>query len=226
MASTLKQNTGHSVASSPAAVIAENVLADWINGKIADVDVFRQKAQLSPDHPKRWFRERFEMTEARVLILRYLLDEVPSIEARIVSDAGNLMGGKPDLLSALEAARAKHRQLAMHYAARVNDPMETRRSFADDQWNRHDSVSEFLESFLASFPGSAEEQPGPREESRPVTGKIPVTPGGANPPHFVCPAHAWVGSVPVETLSEMSEAILDELERRGESARWEPVAVS
>lgn len=178
-------------------------------------------ANLRPDHPVRSERERWEIFSGRVAALRVAADQVRGLPSRPADD---LMGEKP-ILDLLEKARARFRSLSMSFAARANDPMEPRPDFCEDEWNRCDAVAQYLVTFLASFSGSAEEQLEPREESRPPIGAIPVTAAGANPrpPLSICDySQSALDRASDSFLEDVSDAVLEELERRGIAARWQP----
>jgi hypothetical protein len=79
-------------------------------------------------------------------------------------------------------------------------------------------------SSLSRFPGTAEEQPGPREESRQPIGQNPVTVAGAAPSSLPSIDESagdfWIETAHSDDLRALSEAVLDELDQRGEAATW------
>lgn len=190
--------------------------------KLCDRDsALLRDGDMRPDHPAKFNRERWEIFSGRVAAMVVAAEQVRALPSR---PADNLMGEKP-ILEALEAHRAYHRRITVEFAARASDPLEPHPNFCDDSWNRHDAVSRFLTDFLEQFPGSAEEQPGPREESRPPIGAIPVTAAGANPrpPLSVCDySQSALAQASDSFLEDVSDAVLEELERRGSAARWQP----
>lgn len=174
-------------------------------------------ADLRPDHPARVNCERWEIFSGRVAAMRVAGDQIRALPSR---PADNLMGEKP-ILEALEAHRAWHRRATMEYAARASDILEPHPGFCDDSWNRHDAISSFIDDFLKQFPGSAEEQPGPREESRPVIGTGIACDTGRGE-STAAPTFPDLSAMPDDALAALSEAALEEMETRGTAARWQP----
>lgn len=183
---------------------------------VRDSDLIRD-ADLRPDHPVPAVRERWEIFSGRVAALRVAADQVRGLPSRPADD---LMGEKP-ILDLLEKARGRFRSLAIGFASRCQDPMEPRPYFCEDEWNRCDAVAQYLVTFLASFSGSAEEQPEPREESRPVIGTGIACDTGRGE-STAAPSFPSIATMPDDALAALSEAALEEMERRGTAARWQP----
>ena len=162
-------------------------------------------------------RERWEIFSGRCVAMSIAADEIRKLPTRPADD---LMGGKP-ILSALETQRAAHSFHADGFAARCNDPMERNPDFVDREWQRHDAVRLFIDSFLKQFVGSAEEQPTPREESRPVMGTGIARDTGRGESTLDLSMWRQIQELPLESLETLSDALLDLVESRSGQTRWQ-----
>lgn len=178
---------------------------------------------LSPASPSAFKRERWEIVAGKLLALDTVADQIRLLTSASPSD---LMGEKPSsLLSSIRSIVARRRDdahetcLFVSSSANPSGPPPIR-------WTQSDAVfselSSLLDELAERFPGNAEEQPGPREESPPLIGAIPMTAAAANPPtvsEFDLRTMN-LGKIDTGMLSDFSELILDELDRRGSGARW------
>jgi hypothetical protein len=234
-----ESDTGFVTKSQVQAVISESRAA---------FENLRVSADLRPDSPIRFTRERWEIVAGKLMALDSIAEKIAALPP---APAENLMAGKPsslsavsdvlaDVLAVIERRREDAHRSACFFASHLR---------ADgspcSEWSRQSATESALE-FLAVelkeiFSGSAEEQPGRREESRPVIGKdcnpAPVTPAGANPlpraRQSFFPSGAsrdlmeWFDlnteSLTNAELAAMSESILLELECRDAAFRWQAV---
>lgn len=173
-------------------------------------------------------KARCEIAASKIVLLRELLESLPSASAS--PSPVNLMGEKPTLLLSLDSEiEAFKLQRDESKAIAFNPETESfLRNQAFLNFGKAAAVLITLERLRSSpISGNAAEQPGPREESRPVTGKIPVTPGGANPSESCLKLTRWFSSMTESILdhevSALSEILLDELERREVSPCWSSI---
>jgi len=170
-------------------------------------------------------RERFEITQGKLMLLDELKKELSALPA-----SPNLTGEKPsEFLADLEARRVKARVAYTSFTKRVLNPTEPRRRFCEIQAAENDARACLLAELISTLSGSAEEQPLTSEEARPVTGNIPVTPGGPTLSLFVPPSDSGrtidLASLSVKQLEMLTEAALNEYERRGGVTHWSLTAV-
>lgn len=172
---------------------------------------------LSADSSGRLQRDRWEITQGKILSLNLLEDEIRKLPSY-------LTGEKPDLLSLLEFERARFRRQAVNSASSHEQGSDDDDSRHEVAWFRAHCISEFLADFLRDFipfPGHAEEQPGPREESPGPIGVIPCDgPGGESLPCDEASSTAqksreWVETLGNGELSDVFESARVELASRG-----------
>jgi hypothetical protein len=180
-------------------------------------------AGLSANSSGQFERDRWEMTQGKIYALNQLEDAIKALPAY-------LMGEKPDLLSILEFERARFRRMAIQAAGSHEQDSDSSPSPHELTWFRAHCISEFLSDFLRPFrpfPGNAEEQPGPREESPASIGEKPCDDAGGEssfpvPPDDVLSdeSEEWVSDQSSPDLCRFFEAVRSELESRGVVLHW------
>lgn len=183
----------------------------------------RDGSGCSPGHPEKFHRERFELFQTRILALENLREMVPSLAdelAKITRKPKHLMGGKP-LFDYVREMLVDCRTRAVMKTRQENLALSP--FFRRDEVQRAEAVAVAADELLTKlfdFPGNAEAQPGPREESPDLIGKIPVTGPGANLPGATVSPGEIAKGLTTEKLRHLVEGLLDELEARGEGDTW------
>lgn len=184
---------------------------------------------LSPASPCRFNRERWEIVSGKLLCCDSIAGLVRQLSPRPSPD---LMGGKP--ISSVPLASVLAIVDRRKDDAHQDCLFHSNGFLVASAWSRADAREQELAALSSElsdkFAGNAEEQPAPREESRPTIGEIPCDVGrGESPARFGEAAafdafDEWLERQTSADLASFSERILAELDCRGAAARWSPVS--
>lgn len=188
------------------------------------VSDFLQSAQLvrvSYDRkPGQDAHGRRTSADGRIVALESIREQIASLPDLMAekTPAGGISESSGDLGKDFETCFSLLSQIGLQLASLPGSDQ------LDSAWHKVFQVKNLLRFIDNQISGSAGGQPESREESRPVTGKSPVTPAGANPPScFVFDIERFkrvFSALQVDQLEETSEAVLNELESRGQVLRW------
>ncbi len=155
-------------------------------------------------------KERFAIVQAKLHALDLALDAVSALPAVNTSLGKNLI-----LRALVEAHDCAFREYS-GLAAAWQDPVNP--TATAEQVAAADGAVTFIRDFLAVHSvGSAEEQPTPDEESRPVALHGDVTQAGANPSNGFALTNLEIESlskIPDSELLALSDQLLNEIDRR------------
>lgn len=224
-------STSYDVCNAESDLVSKSSVLEIIARQRAAFEFLNVAGGLSPESPCRFTRERFEIVAGKLLCCDSIAGLIRQLPPKPSPD---LMGEKPissavplDAVLAVVERRKDdaHRECLFH---------ASNSGIVPASWSRADAREQELAALAAElaekFPGNAEEQPGPREESRPSIGAIPCDGGRGESPARFGEADAdddldeWLELRTSAELASVAERILDELDCRGSAARWSPVS--
>lgn len=219
-------------AESEAGNVSKSAVLEIIARQRAAFEFLNMAGGLSPDSPCRFTRERFEIVAGKLMALDSiagLVHQLPPCREAPEDLTGEKSNLPPSVLRVLSIIQRRlsdsHRATLFHSKFRRADGSPC------SEWSRSIAAEGAYESLIdelrETFSGNAGMQPGPGEESWPLMGTPPVTAAAANPPAPVGEGAAfdsfddWMESQTSAELHAAVERILDEIEARGCSSRWQ-----
>lgn len=196
--------------------VSLSMIAQIIDGERAKVLELRTRMGLHRLETIKTRWEKWDITAAKLMMLETIRTALDSLA---IAPPGNLTGKKPSSLEFLEYCQ---RMFGFH-----SDEARAFDAVAMDAARRyHLDCREIYRNLLSKFSGSAEEQPLTSEEAPEQMGTAPVTVPEPNlspatgSPLFSAVSPGSLEDLPTAELQTASEAILDELERRGVVVHW------